>query len=107
MKLIAWMAVAYAVAIATVTPVSATKWSAPDGNGHPDVVILIFIQNGEGHYSCTGTLLTPHVVLTAGHCTEGAGQANDFTWVRNDADIDAASAILKGFSESRGRPELF
>jgi hypothetical protein len=37
-------------------------------------------------------LLTPYVVLTAGHCTEGAGEVNSVTYVRNDADIDAAIA---------------
>lgn len=71
-------------------PAQAITWGEPDGNGHPNVVTLGFVQNGIGLYSCTGTLLTPYVVLTAGHCTEGAGSPNDFTWVRNDADIDAA-----------------
>lgn len=77
---------------AVASPASAITWGTPDGDGHPNVVTLIFVQNGEGYYSCTGTLLTPYVVLTAGHCTEGAGQANDATWVRNDPDIDAAIA---------------
>jgi len=70
----------------------AITWGQPDEDDHPQVVNLIFVQNGEGYYSCTGTLLTPYVVLTAGHCTEAAGQANDFTWVRNDSDLDLAFA---------------
>lgn len=71
-------------------PVQAITWGEPDGNGHPHVVTLLFIQNGEGFFSCTGTLLTEYVVLTAGHCTASGRNPNDATWVRNDADIDAA-----------------
>lgn len=52
----------------------------------PHVVTLLFAQNGVGFYSCTGTLLSPTVVLTAGHCTEEAGNVNDVTYVRNDQD---------------------
>lgn len=72
------------------TPATAITWGAPDGNDHPNVVALLFVQNGVGFFSCSGTLLTPYVVLTAGHCTEGGGEVNSLTYVRNDADIDAA-----------------
>jgi hypothetical protein len=41
---------------------------------------------------CSGTLLTPYVVLSAGHCTEDGGEVNSVTYVRYDADIDAAIA---------------
>jgi hypothetical protein len=74
-----------------VGSVGAITWGQPDGNGHPNVVAIIF-RRPDGFYSCTGTLLTPYVVLTAGHCTEDAGVVNSATWVRNDADIDAALA---------------
>lgn len=71
--------------------VFAITWGTPDGNNHPQVVGLLFLQT-DGYYSCSGTLLTPYVVLTAGHCTETAGVVNLGTWVRNDADIDTAYA---------------
>lgn len=73
------------------SPATAITWGTPDLNAHPQVVAIIF-QRPDGFYSCTGTLLTPYVVLTAGHCTEEAGVVNSGTWVRNDADIDAAFA---------------
>jgi hypothetical protein len=69
--------------------VSAITWGQPDGEGHPNVVAILFLRPDGGLYSCTGTLLSPYVVLTAGHCTEEAGVANLGTWVRNDPDIDA------------------
>jgi hypothetical protein len=39
-----------------------------DGNDHPHVVLLIMDVGGSPAYRCSGTLLTPTVVLTAGHC---------------------------------------
>jgi secreted trypsin-like serine protease len=44
----------------------------PDGDDHPQVGLLIF-DNADGVpvWRCTGTLLSPTVLLTAGHCTFG------------------------------------
>jgi hypothetical protein len=58
----------------------------PDGNAHPHVGTLLFAQNGVKYFSCTGTLISPTVMLTAGHCTEERGNVNDETWVRFDED---------------------
>ena len=91
MMALKYLAAVLAVTVATSTA-QAITWGEPDGNDHPNVVTLLFVQNGEGYFSCTGTLLTPYVVVTAGHCTEGGGQANSATWVRNTPDIDAAFA---------------
>lgn len=78
-------------AVAAVSPAQAITWGQPDGNEHPHVVALLF-ERADGYYSCTGTLLTPYVVLTAGHCTEEGGVVNLATYVRNDPDIDQAIA---------------
>jgi len=40
-----------------------------DGDGHPYVVLLLMDVGGEPAYRCSATLLSPTVVLTAGHCT--------------------------------------
>lgn len=77
---------------ATAVPAAAITWGAPDNDDHPNVVALLFVQNGIGFFSCSGTLLTPYVVLTAGHCTEGSGEVNNVTYVRNAPDIDAVIA---------------
>lgn len=83
-----------ALLAAFAAPASAITWGEPDGEGHPHVVNLLFVQNGEGYYSCTGTLLTSTLVLTAGHCTgwvdaNGDLQPNDLTYVTNETDINA------------------
>ncbi len=40
-----------------------------DGDAHPHVVLLLMEVDGEPMYRCSATLLSPTVVLTAGHCT--------------------------------------
>jgi Trypsin len=66
----------------------------PDGNAHPHVGTLLFRREGvNGFFSCTATLLSPTVLLTAGHCTESGGKVNTVTYVRftEDALADRAA----------------
>src|SRR5262245_54427368 len=67
----------------------AITFGQPDGNAHPHVGTLLFVQNGVGFFSCTGTLISPTVMLTAGHCVEGGGVKNSLTYVRfNEHALD-------------------
>lgn len=43
----------------------------PDGNGHPYVVALRLTGPDGRPNLCTGTLVSPTVIVTAGHCTYG------------------------------------
>jgi hypothetical protein len=71
-----------ALALSCVAPLAAAvTFGTPDGNGHPFVGTILF-QRPDGFYSCTGTLLSPTVMLTAGHCTEEGGVSNVRTWVK-------------------------
>jgi secreted trypsin-like serine protease len=74
------------MSLAVVTTASAITWGEPDNGEHPNVGTLLFVQNGVGYYSCTGTMIAPRVMLTAGHCVEGNDQINDVTYVRFEED---------------------
>jgi hypothetical protein len=50
-------------------PANAITGGSPDGNAHPNVGVLVFYESDGGRYRCTGTLISPTVVLTAAHCT--------------------------------------
>ncbi len=52
-----------------------------DGNGHPAVVLLLMEVGGQPAFRCSATLLSPTVVLTAGHCTNAFPEA-PFTGMR-------------------------
>jgi len=67
-------------------PAAAVTFGSPDGNGHPFVGTLLF-ERSDGYYSCTGTMLSSTVMLTAGHCTEEGGVVNLNTWVKFAPDI--------------------
>lgn len=77
--------------LAIAVPASAITWGRPDTeNAYPFVGTILF-QQGAGFYSCTGTLLSSTVMLTAGHCTEEGGVVNSGTWATFDrvVDVDA------------------
>ena len=63
-------------------PSAAITWGEPDGEGHPNVGLLITDENGEPAWRCTGTLIAPTVFLTAGHCVEGTDGAR--VWFDTD-----------------------
>jgi len=59
----------------------------PDGGGHPYVGLLVFdYAPGSPGWRCSGALIAPNVVLTAGHCTDGAVAAR--IWFDEDVTYD-------------------
>jgi Trypsin len=58
-----------------------------DGDKHPAVVLLLMEVDGAPAFRCSASLLSPTVVLTAGHCT---GEPGDFSGMRvfTESDVD-------------------
>ena len=61
---------ALAVSLGTVGTAWAITGGQLDGNGHPNVAMIVFYQP-DGRFRCSATLVSPTVLVTAAHCTEG------------------------------------
>ncbi len=68
-KMLIALLAAIAVLAIAVSSVGAITDGELDGEDHPHVVLLLMEVGGEPMYRCSGTLLSPTVLLTAGHCT--------------------------------------
>jgi len=69
-------------------PAGAITHGQLDGNGHPAVVLVLMEVNGAPAFRCSGTLIAPTIVLTAGHC---AGEPGEFSGIRifNETNVQS------------------
>jgi len=75
--------------LAIAIPVGAVTNGELDGEDHPGVVLLLMDVGGSPAFRCSATLLSPTVVLTAGHCTSNYPD-DPFTGMRvfTESDVD-------------------
>ena len=75
--------------LAVSTPAQAITDGVPDGDGHPNVGLMVAqTEEGEPMWRCSGTLISPTLYLTAGHCTSGAEKVE--IWFDDDVRDAAA-----------------
>jgi secreted trypsin-like serine protease len=76
--------IAVALLLATVVPAFAVTFGELDGEDHPYVGLMVFDVDGSPSHRCSGTLLSPTVMLTAGHCTFGTSGGR--VWFESDVE---------------------
>jgi hypothetical protein len=69
-RIFAVVLVILGLTVTSMGPAAAITGGEPDGNRHPNVGLILF-YDADGRFRCTATLVTPTVLLTAAHCTEG------------------------------------
>jgi hypothetical protein len=102
------LVIAAIAAIAIAAPASAVTNGLPDEGEHPYVGQLIFYVPDDpdprftdpgSWYNCSGTLVTPTIVITAGHCTVGVGENGEST-TAGDGDGSGGTDVWFTVSEA-------
>jgi hypothetical protein len=95
------LACLFAVLAAPALAITGTNW-VKDFE-HPFVGLIVFFDaDGQFTGRCSGSLLSPTVFLTAGHCVEGATTARVYFQQDAGANYDAALGIdpITGYPDS-------
>lgn len=103
-KALAATVAALALVVLAASPASAITDGAPDGDGHPYVGLMVAQdETGAPMWRCSGTLISPTVFLTAGHCTYGAAHVE--IWFESDLEPTPADFGYPFTGEVGGTPE--
>jgi hypothetical protein len=100
--LVAAIAAGAAIVSAAGQASAITKNFVPDFE-HPYVGLVVFYdEEGEFSHRCSGSLLTPTVFLTAGHCTDGVDSARVYFQQDAGANFDPVTEVdpVSGYPET-------
>lgn len=90
-----------ALLAAPAMAITGTNWV--EDNEHPFVGLIVFYdQDGEFLGRCSGSLISPTVFVTAGHCVEGATTARVYFQQDAGANFNPATGLdpITGYPES-------
>jgi V8-like Glu-specific endopeptidase len=97
-KLTALFAAFVVALLISVAPAGAITDGQLDGSGHPAVVLLLMEIGGQPAFRCSATLLSPTVVLTAGHCTNDfPGPPYSGMRVFTESDVQSGIGITNNY----------
>jgi hypothetical protein len=103
-RLIALFALLAAVLVLGAVPAGAITGNYTDDNIHPYVGLIAFYDKDDAFtHRCSGSLLTPSVFLTAGHCTDATtGATHARIWFQQDAGVgfDGTNPAPSGYPVS-------
>jgi len=100
-KLVVLLAVVLGM-LATAMPAGAITGDYVEDFEHPFVGLVVFYdENGEFSHRCSGSLLSPSVFLTAGHCIEDATSARVYFQQDAGANYDPETELdpVSGYPE--------
>jgi hypothetical protein len=78
--------------------IAITRGGELDGEDHPYVGLMVAADldaEGEflGGWRCSGTLISPTVYVTAGHCTDGLTPGEDLVFVWTESDLEPDPSV--------------
>lgn len=92
-----------ALAVGVAAPAGAITGNYVEDYEHPFVGLLVmYDETGEFIGRCSGSLLTPTIFLTAGHCTDGATSARVYFQQDAGVNYDPATQVdpVSGYPET-------